>query len=297
MPFYLYYGPEKVRLNRIKDKICKSCQYPEFDLLQTDTFSSEVEEFAENSSMLNGNRVVVIKSLELKTDEMLLSYIKKGSHAQVYIVAEHVDIRSRLFNELKACSKELPKYTDSELFKILRPSAGTNLSDECLYYLISESGYISDDDVSMDTINIYLSQLALLERAIGKADIDNIIHREKRGQIWHLFGYLAKKDLNGFLREYNLVGGDDIGILSLMLRNARLGYKACICRQMKMSEKEIAEKINVNTSAISFSKALSSDSAFQMMDILQSSVNAIKDGKDAKLVTITAASKLANLFY
>ena len=101
--------------------------------------------------------------------------------------------------------------------------------------------------------------------------------------------------ITGFLKEYHSLDSDDIGILSLMLRNARIGYKACMCRQMGLSEKEISGRLNVNAAAFAFSKELSVQKIYMMMDILQQSVNSIKEGKNAELITVTTASRLINL--
>lgn len=297
MPIFLYYGAEKVRLSTIKKRICQSCRYPEFDLLDVDSFSNEVIDFAECISMLGGNRVVIIRLSELKSDDNLLKFVKKGTAAQVYIIADHVDRRSRIFEVLKKASKELSKFTVAELYKNMRSSVSPDvISDQCLQYLIDASGYASDEDVSLDTINIYMSQLMLLKRKITEDDIQNIVHRDKPGQIWFLWSYISKKDIARFLKEYTAIDSNDIGILSLMLRNARLGYKACICRQMGMTEKEIAGKLNVNAAAIAFSKNLSSETTYQMMHILQCSVNAIKEGQNPELIAVTTASRLINLF-
>lgn len=296
MAVFLYYGPEKVRLGIILDKIRKSCQYPDFDLLETDTFSESVLDFAGCSSMLGGNRVIILRLPELKADDSLYTFIKDTPNAQVYIVADRVDVRSKVFSLLKTNSKELPKYGSSELYKALRGAVKPDImSDDCLRYFIEKSGYASDDDVSLDTLNIYLSQLTLSGQKISEKEIRNILHRNESGQIWNLFGYILQKDITGFLKEYHSLDSDDIGILSLMLRNARIGYKACMCRQMGLSEKEISDRLNVNAAAFAFSKELSVQKIYMMMDILQQSVNSIKEGKNAELITVTTASRLINL--
>lgn len=289
----LYYGSETAKIRQIKKGIIKSCRYPEMDLLIRDSFDEEVAEFTEVVSLLGGNRVVIVELNALTATEPLMRLIKRGTDAQVYIIARTVDSRTQVYKQLKADAVELNKLTRDELHRCIRHDVGTDtLSDECLDYLIDISGYKSDDTVTYDTLCIYIRQLRFLNRQISADDIAMVVQHENPWQIWNLFNFLAQNDMTAFFAEYSRISDNRIGLISAMLRNARLGYKASLCRTARMTEAEISGKLNAPAASFAYSKGVPLDVLCNMIDTLQTAVNAIKAGSDAELITVSAIMRL-----
>lgn len=289
----LYYGRESAKIRQIKRGIIKSCQYPEMDLLITDSFSDEVVEFTQCLSMLGGNRVALVELDALTADERLASLIEHGTDAQVYIIARSVDSRTQVYKQLKADAVALTKLTRSELHESVRHGVSADiLSDTCLDYLIDISGYESDDTVTYDTLRIYIRQLRFMNRAVTREDVAFVVHHDDVGQVWDLFSLLVKQDMKGFWEKYRTISESRIGLLSVMLRNARLGYKASLCRRAGMKDKDIAARLNVSPYSFSYSKSISADALCEMIGILQSAVNSIKSGADEELITVSSIMRL-----
>lgn len=287
----LYYGPETYMCQQKKLKLINSGT--EMDLFISKEWNSECEDFVSTFSMF-GSKTLVLDIEELtKAYERVLAF---KDLADIHIFAKKIDSRIKIFKTLEGSAEFFPKLGSNALKNFCLDNLkefGCGITKEAFELLVRRSGYLVNNDVCLDTILIYLKQCAMDTNAITEETVLKFVPECADVKIWGLFDYLMNKDLKGFYRYFDrLVEQKEtpIGILSLMLRNVRIGYKASLCGR------DAAKTIGVQPAAIASTKRLSSAQLADLMELLQGAVNSIKSGSEPVLTVRVTAVKACDLF-
>ena len=120
---------------------------------------------------------------------------------------------------------------------------------------------------------------------VKREDIDCVIPEEDSSTAFSLFKYLSDGRMDKYfsLADRLLVTEDAIGLMSLLLSNFRISYKASLVEGNAESE------IGVPKYRIS---SIPKDACYECMTVLQDGVNAVKTGEAGRDVFIRVSADL-----
>ena len=166
------------------------------------------------------------------------------------------------------------------------------ISVEDMSYLINRMGYYEDSLVNLYTIEISAKKLSYCEeKEITRDIIKREVPENVTSQAFVLFQYLVNGQMEEYFSLYDEISrtDDTIGILSILLRSARIGYKASLGFS--------AKDIGVHTAALISCKNIKSESLLAMMECFQNGCNNIKSGMADRDAFIKASLGAFNLLH
>lgn len=179
---------------------------------------------------------------------------------------------------------ECNKFATNRVVSFIKQTAkDVIISDETASLLISRLGYYEDDTVNLYTIQIAVLKLCFVEQTeITSKLVTEEIQENITCKIYELFNVLLQGDMKKYFKMYEELSKTEnsIGMLSMMLRSARIGYKAALFRD----DKKIASAIGVTPVAISFSQKMKASVLSALIDVFQNGINALKSGAPEDLI-------------
>lgn len=289
----ILYGKEHYTISRLKSEAVSQVEMPDMNYASFQKFDEEVVGLLRTFPFLEDRRVVVIDadSLSVINNEHFLNYIKTPEEtSDLIIILRDADQRTKLFKELKAggyitfCDK---LKSEDELKKVLLEElslVGGKIEPEVLNKFIERENYFDElnDDVTLygvvnDLIGLCLSST---DKTISLEQV-NSLRENRKGKIFSLSKLILSKDVIGLRRELNRLSDEPIAILSLILREYRIAYKA-----------NYFDKAEIGTKYVGFS-AMSKKELLYGMDVCLGTIRDIKFGKVAAADAMNiAAAKL-----
>lgn len=194
------------------------------------------------------------------------------------IITDDIDRRLSVYKkaEKKKLLREFGRLGTKEFDSFCRELlANTVISQEAYGYLLRRMAYGKRENCDLYTIKAWLGQISSAPQLDEKL-IDHIIPEYTEDDVFRLFSLLAAKDGGQYFRLLDsLLEGDPksgINILSVLLRNFRIAYKAAVAGNS--AEKELA----IPAWQLRPMRGIDMEAAKGCMTLLQESVNRIKTG-------------------
>lgn len=265
------YGNEPYTIKQYVDTL--RMNFEEFCISYYDEWKEDMWPVARQVPMFCSQQLLLVKPKTL-SDDNFIEYCKNPSSSTVMVVVpETVDKRTKAFKKLQSLNvlKECKKLSEGQMQKFVISEIqgnGSKIRESVYEYFIQKTGYFLDEDINLFSIRNYIAQLCdVSDGEITRSDVDAFVVETCTTKTFALTNLLLKKDRaeifrlsEQFLREKENV----IGMLSLLLRTFRLGYKASLYSDK--NEAEIAKLLGVP--------------AFQFKDALRYPPNVISDCMD-----------------
>lgn len=276
MPKCLIYGEEPYLIDKFREGLIKKVETPEFNLLDTNEFGEEEKTFLCQYPLLGDKKVFIFRAGKLTECAELMTFIStQGKKTEVYIFCDEIDRRAKIFKMFK--KEEIKVYNKLEQDTLERTvmqyikRAGCEITAEAYHLFLQLVNYYSDET------NLY-DVLHSLERICGvkeitKEVVENMVMDREKEDIYSLIRMIMGRQYQDVFRQADLIltnqQNNVIGILSLLLRNYRIAYKMqrCNCSLQALG-------VNYRT----FVPKLSAEQCNQAMNILDETVNKIKNG-------------------
>lgn len=287
----------KMELDQIKKK------YGDLGVSEYDSLSDEVFEDCRMKNLFSREKAVVVYCSGLPESEGFLKYVKDPSKTtDLYLIDEQLDRRSAVF---KTCMKGKYSTTMKVLNKVSKENfllmcagmvqrRGCKVRETTLQKLFEYTGYSENENCNLFDISFAIKQMCYQVgpgEEVTPALVEAFATPWQEAVIWQLSDVLfsgSKKELLS-LAEHLLVSGENpIGMLSTLLRQFRLAYKAKI---IGGSEKALSSELGVQVYRLRNVCACSEKTISEVLGLLQRYVNEIKNGAEATAVFRMALCK------
>lgn len=289
----VWLGDETYLMNEEIEKTKASLACPEMDFIKGDLDESNF--YACDMASFFADKKVLFLYSSLKNP-----YLERLSDAIPYndvavILTGEIDKRLAIWKkfEKKKLIRSFGRLSAREFDAFCRKNLeGSEISNEDYGYLIQRIAYGKRENCDLYTVRNFIGQLVSAPQ-INKEMIDYLIPEYQEEDVFRLFSFLSAKDGKQYfglldrLLESDPKGG--IGILSVLLRNFRIAYKASV------AGKEAAELIGVTDWALRPVQGIKQETAKECMNILQEAVNRIKSGFPQRIAVMEASSRLIKI--
>lgn len=288
------YGDEPYIVDETAKKLIGQAK-EEFRLSTFAFWSDEIPTIL-NSISLFGEPVIVVNCDSLPATDDFVSLVQRGTDGCLIVIAKSVDKRTNIYkllhkqNLLIECCK--PSLNDACRFAEQRASLlGLKIDKDAASCLISRLGYADDASVNLYTVDIAVKQLYFLglEGNITKTDVICHVPENIVCKVFDLFNALLRGDMQRYFRMYAELRQQEnaIGIMSCLLRSARIGFKKAVLKD----DPKCAARIGVSPAAIKYAANLRLEHLKKMVDAFQDAVNQVKNGVDDNLAFSVASYK------
>ena len=287
----IWYGEEPYLMSTAKAKEKANIENPDINIVDN---GDELDETAINqcyeSAFFADKKYLVFKAADLK-NPFIAKLIAEEPDNEVRIIVSKFESNLKVAKSLKKEQvQEFKRLADKDIpafIKFFLVKWPTKVREEDFKYLISRIGYSGRTNCDLFTVRNWLQQLFSLEE-VTKADIDAVIPEEESANAFALFRLLVdgKKDKYFALAERLLISEDAIGLLSLLLSNFRIAYKAGLAKGSPESE------IGVPKFRI---YSLPEGKCRSCMSAIQDGVNAVKNGEDGRNIYMRISAELMTL--
>lgn len=261
------------------------------DVSYHDELTAEVLEAGRQMSLFGDSRTIVLRLKEIGADEELLRLLKKPAPYCDYIItAESIDKRTSVYRFLKGKPELLffNKVGEDDFRRYVlayMKKKGMQIRESAYRLLIQRSDYFSSEQVSLDTIFLYLKQMGFLSKDITEQEVLQVVPEVEGGKVFDLSKILfsgRKTELFSFAERLLDGGENPIGMMSLLLRNFRIGLKA----SMLADQKSTAISREIGVPAYQFEELITfkPEVLEQGIHALQEGINGIKSGKGSPRV-------------
>lgn len=243
-------------------------------------------------SGLFGRKYFILSSKDLK-DPLIERLMGKEPVNEVRIIVESIDKRLSIYNRLEK-SKKLKVFNrlNEEEFRkfCLSKLCGMKITRSDFDYLVERIGYTSDDEVSLYTAEIWLSQLRTSSELITRDDIDFFIPKRTKENAFMLFSHFFNDDKVSFftlLLDLLRNGENEINLLSTLLYSFRLSYKIAI-----VGKERAPVELRISPYQVKSAADMNAQDALRCLNVITDGIRSIKFGCDAKMAVILATAKL-----
>ncbi len=274
----LFYGNEPYRLMKKREEL-KKVENPEMNLYITEVFDQGAYECAYQVPFLARERVIIVDLENCSNAELLIAYLQKPvSSTNLYVFVSQMDKKSALVKAFPAEAVcEIRKYTETELDDRIRTCVrycNKSITDEAKEALKERMQY-SSDEVSFFDVKNELSKLcAIADSVIDKDLVEKLISQHEKENVFVLMQMIMNQNSAHLFHQAELILGSKdsnvIQVLSLLLRNYRISWKAAL-----LGAKGVKE-IGVPPKAVT---KMSDAACSASMDCIQDTISGIKMGK------------------
>lgn len=260
-------------------------EMPEFNVSKSEYLDENTYEACFISPLLAEKRYVVTYS-DLKNP--YLKYLLDADvENEVRVILTDTDKRSAVYKQAEKAGVirtfDRLKGKSFESF-VLYHLKGCQITPSVYAHLIERMQYGVRPEADLYTIECWLNALASAPQPISVDVINHIIPEHVDADAFRLFDALIKKDSVRYFMNLNRLLEEDknagIGILSLLLRNYRISYKASLAGNAESEIGVPAWQIKRVPDALGAIK------------LLQEAVNDLKRGRSALPVLITVSYRL-----
>ena len=216
----------------------------------------------------------ILKNLISSGEDVLIIFLPGATIDKRLSIVKELDKADCLIDCKKIAVDRVKRFVDNVATK--------PFDNECKSHLINRLGYYEDDTVNLYTVEIAVKRLCFSDCPISVSLIDKEIPENITSKVYVLFDLLVKRDMDRYFLVYDEISKEEntISILSVLLRTARIGFKATMFD---------AKEIGVMPMALSVTKGLSKEVCFNLINIFQEGVNEVKGGVADKEAFIRAS--------
>lgn len=226
------YGDEPYKVDVMKRKYLNGIG----DVLRFEgDFNEEIASACSTFSLFSEKRAVVltIDTLKALDNKSFLTYLKSPcDETSLVIICRKVDTRLKIYKHLKEANVLVPcmKVKEMDVFlKVIKAELnklGAEITDDALREFVERINYFELDDMNLLIALSYLRGCAACNKAITIETVKDCVPKHDLSDVFAIPALVEKKDMDGLLREVNLLKENDaIGALSFLLRELRLAYK------------------------------------------------------------------------
>lgn len=306
----LVYGDRYLYDMHIRKEASK-LETPEVNAVYAEEWSDSLHMQCISAPFLEEKKIVVVKMQDVRAgtkNRSLMEYIRRPSgHTDLYLCIRHPDRRSEVFKALskKGCVREFPKASAGDVYRSVKkrlvqkyaylPEEVDRHRDILMQRL---QGYQYEEDYDLYRVMKYADMIGSAGQ-IDRETIEYFIPETFTQKSYELSGMMLsgrKTEMvqlaSRLIREN---GENRIGLLSLVLSQVRICYKASLLP--KMTRREILECLGISSCQLNESYAGYSPAQYaKAYACLQGGVNSLKSGNDADsafmMSLINAASAL-----
>jgi len=290
---YLVYGNEPYLIDKFRKEIISTVATPEFNLMDTDEFTEEVQQFIDQYPIFEERKILIFRVNVLKECADLLEYVSNKSKANIYIFCKNVDKRSKLFKifkseEIKIYDKLSRERLEQSVMQYIK-KAQCEITTEAYKRYLELTNYYSDD-ANLYDVHHSLERLCATKK-ITREVVEQIVTNNETENIYVLIQLILEKKYVEMFHQADLIVKNQsqniIGILSLLLRSYRIAYK------MKVGGCSLQE---LGITSRTLVPPLSGNMCHKAMNVIDEAVNGIKRGryKPDMILKVTLA-KLCHL--
>lgn len=244
---YLLYGNEPFKIKYQVERLTK-----EYEVRKTDKVTEELESFLSVLGIMNAP-CMVYECTSLGADESMLRLAMKHekSRALILITAKSVKENTKLYAFLKEKANVIKcdKLTEQELIaRIVRgvKNGGCEITKSACMSLIERSGYMTDDEVTLYSINNFIKQLTFCGSVIEDSDVLAIIPQAVSEDSRELISLLCSGNTKVFMEKVLVLAEntDMIMLCGSLIRNFRIAYKASLIPEA--SSRELGKLLGLN---------------------------------------------------
>ena len=224
-------GNEPYMIDCLTRKECK-LQYPDFNLLKSNSFGAAEDEFLSGYPMMDDKRVLLLSLKEL--DSLKGTYFEKWASDMetqnvIVVKVSEYDARKAFYKEcvkkglVVSCSK---KDLNPSIVALLKKRAKDAVPDSVLESMVKRVGYLENDAVNMYTLIGYLNMLLSLGESVTMELMESVVPAYFKEDVFSLAKLICSKNIQGLRKQAELLKGDEIRTLSALLREFRISYKA-----------------------------------------------------------------------
>lgn len=277
MPKHLVFGDEPFLIDKIREKIRKEIETPEFNLLETDEFTDTEIRFLNQYPLFGNKKILIFNARSMKECENVIEYLEemKQDIAHTYIFVRDVDRRTKAYKkfsqeEIHQCNKVSQEILERTILQYVKKK-DCEIRENAFSLFLQMINYESEETNLYDIMHALehiCSQKEITADVVEKA----VINRETE-DIFLLIKLISEKRRAELFHQAELIcqqnSGNIIGVLSLLLRNYRIGYKMQICNCT------LAE---LGVSPRTYIPKLSANACNEAMNVLDDTVSNIKRG-------------------
>lgn len=280
------YGDEPYLINHNKNKLVGGIE--EYALNVVDKYSDEL--LSSLGSSLFGRVGLIIRDyIPIKSDAFK-KFIKEDKDCEDYIVVflpKSVDMRSSVTKEMLTLGmlKKCDKFKRERIHCFIRQMLSEkDISAELIDKLILRVGYYEDLAVNLYTLEIAAKKLSFVEeKEITEEVLCREIEENITGSAFALSELLFANRKSEYFSLYEKLTESEasIGLLALLLRTVRIGYKSKLgfsCGEM-----------GVNSMAAKCCQRLDIVEIKSLLDVFTAATNRIKSGVTEKDAFISAS--------
>ena len=236
----VFVGNEPYMVDYQIKKLSQEIMFPDFNLLKADSLGESVSEFLDTFPIMEEKRcaVVNVKNLKELESSFFTSLLKKeqcGKNGNiVLIVVDDYDKRTSLYKELVK-GDFLITYDKTVLVNkvpacLVKRAASLNVSfaDGVVEEMLKRCGYVENEECNLYTLFGYVNSMApLAENGIVTMNVmTDIVPSYFQSDTFGLAKLICAKDLTALAIQAQVQRGNEIPVLSALLREYRIAYKA-----------------------------------------------------------------------
>ena len=280
------YGDEPYLIDHNKRKLLAGIE--EYSLTLADKYSDDL--LSSLGSSLFGRTGLVIRDNVPTKSEAFKKFIKEDKESEDYVVVflpKSVDMRSTVTKDMLSLGmiKKCDKFKRERVHCFIRQIlADKGITEEMIDRLILRTGYYEDSSVNLYTLEIAARKLSFVEE---KSITEEVLGREVEENITGSAFALSELLFAGRKKEYfslyeKLTENEaSIGLLALILRTVRIGYKS----RLGFSSGELG----VNPMAVKCCQKLDISSIKTLLETFTDATNKIKCGMAERDAFISAS--------
>lgn len=294
MGVVLLTGNEPYRIKCELDRIKK--EYGKFGVSEYDELTDAVYEDCGQMSLFGGKKAVVVHCDGMVESDGFLRYVEHPNQStNLYLVASQIDRRSSVYKACKSgkCGAsvvvmdKIPRETFMSMCAGMIKRRGCEVRESTLKKLYDYTGYEENANCNLFDISAVIKQMCYQAGEGGEVTpdmVETFAIAWQEAVIWQLSDVLFSGDKKELLSlgEHLLSSGENpIGMLSTLLRQFRLAYKAKV---IGGSEQRLSGALGIPAYRLRKANEYSEQTISRALSALQRRVNDIKGGADAVAV-------------
>lgn len=305
MSVKIIYGNEPYYIDKVILQLKEKIQYPEMNLSTFEDFSDAVISACDTFPVVDNKRLVILTLEQNKGEEGLLSLIKSvPDFTDLVIVTKYVDKRTNLYKYAKNENllKECGKLTEGQLRVFIHTvlsEQSAKITDSAYSMLSKRMNYFDDPDINLYTVEIYVKQLCFLSKIITEEEITKVVPPTSNEKAYALTNSILAGQYDksfSLALEFIERGENPIGLLSMMQRIFRLGFKASMYEEVDKSN--LGKLLGVPVFQFQDALHIPFDQLNLILNIIQDSINGIKTGRcEAENLFLLTIGKILSMLY
>ena len=270
----IFTGNEPFYIDKWVKKAKGNITLPELNYAKYNKFTEEVIKFLKTYPVMDNCKTAFvalesIKELDCKEFWDFYEEIAASEEANLIITVKKCDARTKIYSTLKNQIKTLNKEADLSKIEAMMYSIANSfqasLTKEGLNEFLRRENYFEMEHITLYNLGNDMNFLCQTGEGITitKELVASVIDENVSEQTFKIISMIEKKMIHAIRNQVTIMKGNEIGVLSALLREYRLGYKSKYYNETslglskyatvtlsKASKEELVEGIHLLTTAI-----------------------------------------------